>query len=510
LLGCRKIPATERVIPPFKQNLMRIALRDIRKQYGKVSANDGIDLEIDEGSIHGILGENGAGKSTLMKVLAGYTVKTSGTILVNGRPVDYVHPAQATRLGIGMLYQDPLDFPSLTVLENFMMGLDRGTISGEEVYRDGLRHRADHFGFHLDPDTPVARLTVGERQQLELVRLLALGVEVLILDEPTTGISSVQKQTLFHALRKLAGEGKTVLLVSHKLEDVEALCDRITVLRRGKVEGDVAAPFESGRLLAWMFGDRLPPPPCFERQTEEATVTLVMERVSASGGRAGLSPCHVAVRQGEVIGLAGLEGSGQSLLLRLAAGLEKPETGAIRVAGEDMTGRDHHAYRAKGVTFLPAGRLEEGLMPGLTIAEHFALQQDKGLMIYLPDALEKAEQGIERFRIRGSPGSAAESLSGGNQQRLLLALLPANPTLLLLEHPTRGLDLDSVQWVWEILMAYAARGTSIVFSSAELDEIFQIAGRIIVFFNGVVVKDVRTCDTTTEELAKAIAGKGQA
>jgi general nucleoside transport system ATP-binding protein len=486
---------------------MRITLRDIRKQYGKVNANDGIDLEIAEGSIHGILGENGAGKSTLMKVLAGYTVKTSGTILLNGRPVEYAHPSQATRLGIGMLYQDPLDFPSLTVLENFMMGLGGGFISREETYRRGLREMSDHFGFHLDPDTAVARLTVGERQQLELVRLLALGVEVLILDEPTTGISSLQKNALFSALRKLAGQGKTILLVSHKLEDVEALCGRITVLRRGKVEGDMGLPFQSGRLLAWMFGNELPPPPCFEGRTEEGMMTLVMDGVSALGGRAGLSPCHVAVREGEVIGLAGLEGSGQGLFLRLAAGLERPETGKIRVAEEDMTGRNHHAYRARGVTFLPAGRLEEGLMPGLTITEHFALQQQKGMMIHWQKAWEQAERGIARFRIRGSPGTTAESLSGGNQQRLLLALLPADPRLLLLEHPTRGLDMDSVRWVWEKLMAYAAHRTSIVFSSAELDEIFQMAGRVLVFFNGVVVKDVSTCDTTMEELAKAIAGK---
>jgi len=487
---------------------MRIALRDIRKEYGKVNANDGIDLEISEGSIHGILGENGAGKSTLMKVLAGYTVKTSGTILLNGRPVVYDRPSQATRMGIGMLYQDPLDFPPLTILENFRMGLDCGIVSREEAYRQRLREMADHFGFHLDPESAVQRLTVGERQQLELVRLLALGVEVLILDEPTTGISSLQKQALFRALRKLAEEGKTILLVSHKLEDVEALCDRITALRRGKVEGDMGLPFESGKLLAWMFGNELPPPPCFERRTEKGVVTLAMDGVSASGGRAGLMPCRLAVRRGEVVGLAGLEGSGQGLFLRLAAGLEKPETGKIKVAEEDMTGKDHHAYRARRVTFLPAGRLEEGLMPGLTITEHFALQQEQGMMIHWPKARERAEQGIERFRIRGTPLSAAESLSGGNQQRLLLALLPTNPLLLLLEHPTRGLDMDSVQWVWGKLMAYAVEGTSIVFSSAELDEIFQMAGRVLVFFNGVVVKDVRTCDTTMEELAKAIAGKG--
>ncbi|MCU0594972.1 MAG: ATP-binding cassette domain-containing protein [Desulfobacterota bacterium] len=487
---------------------MKITLRDIRKQYGKVNANDGIDLEIHEGSIHGILGENGAGKSTLMKVLAGYTARTSGTILLDGQPSQYDHPSQATRLGIGMLYQDPLDFPPLTVLENFMMGLDHGLVSREEAYRHRLAEMADHFGFHLDPGTTVERLTVGERQQLELVRLLALGVEVLILDEPTTGISTLQKQALFSALRKLAAEGKTILLVSHKLEDVEALCDRITVLRRGRVEGDMGLPFEGGKLLKWMFGNELAPPPCFDRRTEEGVLTLAMEGVSALGGRAGLNSCRVAVRKGEVVGLAGLEGSGQGLFLRLASGLERPKAGKILVAGEDMTGRDHHAYRDKGVTFLPAGRLEEGLMPGLTITEHFAIQQQKGIIIHWPNAWDKARQGIDRFRIRGNPLSPAESLSGGNQQRLLLALLPEDPLLLLLEHPTRGLDMDSVQWVWEKLAAYAVQGTSIVFSSAELDEIFQMADRILVFFNGVVAKDVRTCDTTVEELAKAIAGKG--
>jgi len=487
---------------------MRITLRDIRKQYGKVNANDGIDLEIDEGSIHGILGENGAGKSTLMKVLAGYTAKTSGTILLNGRPADYDHPAQATRLGIGMLYQDPLDFPPLTVLENFMMGLAHGLVSREETTRPRLKDLADSFGFHLNPDDVVERLTVGERQQLELVRLLALGVEVLILDEPTTGISNLQKQALFRALRKLAEERKTILLVSHKLEDIEALCDRITVLRRGRVEGEMVPPFEGARLLKWMFGTEPAPPPCFERRTGEGSMMLAMEGVSGLGGRAGLNSCDVAVRQGEVVGLAGLEGSGQALFLRLASGLEKPEKGKIRLAGEDMTGKDHHAYRGRGVTFLPAGRLEEGLMPGLTLTEHFALQQQKGMVIHWPEAWQRAKRGIERFRIKGSPDSAAESLSGGNQQRLLLALLPADPLLLLLEHPTRGLDVDSVQWVWEKLMAYAAQGTGIVFSSAELDEIFQMADRVLVFFNGAVVKDVRTCDTTIEDLAKAIAGKG--
>ncbi|MBN2122958.1 MAG: ATP-binding cassette domain-containing protein, partial [Deltaproteobacteria bacterium] len=195
---------------------MRIELQGIHKHFGAVRANDGISMDIPEGSIHGILGENGAGKSTLMKVLSGYMERTSGAILVNGRPVELQGPSQATALGIGMLYQDPLDFPPLSVLENFAAGLTHGFTLDRARLRKQLLDSSRHFGFSLDPDSELRSLTVGERQQLEMVRLLVLGVEVLILDEPTTGISSLQKQVLFGALRRLAEQGKTILLVSHK------------------------------------------------------------------------------------------------------------------------------------------------------------------------------------------------------------------------------------------------------------------------------------------------------
>lgn len=484
---------------------MRIELRNIHKHYGQVLANDGIDMEIGEGSIHGILGENGAGKSTLMKILAGYVRKTRGTIVMDDRPMEYKGPSQATRLGIGMLYQDPLDFPSLSVLENFMMGQRRGLSAKKALHRSQFVESAEAFGFHLDPDRPVRALTVGERQQLELLRLLALGVEVLILDEPTTGISSIQKQVLFEALRKLAGQKKTILLVSHKLEDVEALCDRLTVLRGGRVAGEMDRPFDTVNVLDWMFGTMPAPPPCSD--AKPGRVTLATERVSASGGRAGLRQCTVTIRKGEVIGLAGLAGSGQDVFLRVAAGLERPQEGTIRIGDEIMTGKEYHAFRAKGVTFLPTARLEEGLIPGLTIEEHFALQQPQGVKVMWKRAQKVAKERIERFRIVGRPSSRPEALSGGNQQRLLLALIPEDPLILLLENPTRGLDMESVRWVWERLMEYVNMGTSIIFSSVELEEILQVVDRVLVFFDGVVVKDVRACDTDLNDLGQAIAGK---
>jgi len=484
---------------------MRLTLRDIHKHYGKVYANNGIDLDIPDGSIHGILGENGAGKSTLMKILAGYIQRTSGVLLLDGIPVDYQNPAQATHHGIGMLYQDPLDFPSLSVMDNFLIGVRNRLPVDAKDPGSFLKGTAAHFGFHLDPETPVRQLTIGERQQLELLRLLTLGVEVLILDEPTTGISSIQKEILFQALRKLASEGKTILLVSHKLEDVEVLCDHVTVLREGKVLGEMDKPFETTQVLEWMFGTAQSSHPCPERTIGEVILTL--EDVSASGGRAGLRDCNVTIHSGEMVGLAGLEGSGQGILLRLCSGLMRPEKGSIRLGREWMHNRDYHYFKDRGVNFVPSGRLEEGLIPGLTITEHFALQQEKSFIIPWEASKAMAEDKIKIFRIIGQPLSKVESLSGGNQQRLLLSLLSSEPHLLLMEQPTRGLDLESSRWVWERLINMAAKGTGIVFSSSELEEIFEIADRILIFFNGHLVKDVRTCDTNLQELGRAIAGK---
>jgi simple sugar transport system ATP-binding protein len=303
----------------------------------------------------------------------------------------------------------------------------------------------------------------------------------------------------------LAAQGKTILLVSHKLEDVEALCHGVTVLRQGRVMGEMRHPFDTRKLLEWMFGAPPSSPPCVD--TRPGKVTLDMEKVSAPGGRAGLLECDVVIRQGEVVGLAGLEGSGQGVFLRVAAGLEKPEKGMIRVRQRTMTGQDYHAFKDLGVTFLPTARLEEGLIPGLTITEHFALQQRKGIVIPWEQSRKRVSERIDRFRVVGRPSSKVESLSGGNQQRLLLAMMPIDPLILLLEQPTRGLDVESALWVWEQLIAYTASGTSIVFSSAELDEIIHVSNRILVFYNGAVVKDVKTCDTTLNDLGQAIAGK---
>lgn len=484
---------------------MLLELKGIHKHFGKVKANNGIDLIIKPGTIHGILGENGAGKSTLMKILSGYIQKTSGTMCIDGSPVDYHTPAQASQLGIGMLYQDPLDFPPLTVLENFLLGQNRGLLSKKTLFQKQFEILMQALNFELAPDTAVASLTIGERQQLEIVRLLNTGIEVLILDEPTTGISGLQRETLFGAIRKLAQEGKSIILVSHKLEEVLSLCDCVTVLRNGVVTGSMVQPYDSKALLTMMFGT--PPAQPSKPAIKLGETIFSMEMVSGTSGRTGLSDCSISIRQGEVIGLAGLGGSGQEVFLRIASGLERPVSGRIFIRGKRMHGFDHHRFKKEGVTFLPASRLEEGLIAGMSIMEHFALQDSHGLLVRWNDACQKAEEGIGRFQVKGRPGTRVESLSGGNQQRLLLSFLPEHPVLLVLEHPTRGLDMESVRWVWEHLHNSCREKTSIFFSSAELDEIIMAADRVLVFFEGRVIKDVKTEETNSLELGMAMAGK---
>ncbi len=466
---------------------MKIELRDIKKYFGPVRANDGITLTVEPGTIHGLLGENGAGKTTLMKVLTGFISADGGEIRVDGKPVHFTSPAESIRYGIGMLHQDPLDFPPLKVLDNLLLAFDNRLIPNRRGARRVLKELSQRFHFSLDPDARVNTLTVGERQQLEILRLLALGAEVIILDEPTTGISAPQKVLLFATLRRLAKEeGKSVIFVSHKLEEVEELCDRVTVLRRGKVTGHLEVPFRADQLVQLMFGQSLP-------KSERPPVTLgepVLELQDVTVQTYRLTVPHVSltVRAGEVIGLAGLEGSGQRLMLQACVGLQKPSSGRVLLGGQDFTRRSYRDFLAAGVAYLPAGRIEEGLIRGLTLTEHYVLAQrdHQPFFIDWAAATNGIQKKINEFNIRGRPDTPVEALSGGNQQRALLSLLPPALKLLALEHPTRGLDIESAMWVWEQLLARRRSGTAILFISADLDELLERSDRIVVFSGGVM------------------------
>ncbi|MFZ4615399.1 MAG: ABC transporter ATP-binding protein [Rectinemataceae bacterium] len=498
---------------------MRVELRAITKTFGTLKANDSITLDIPPSTIQGLLGENGAGKSTLMKILSGFISHDSGEIVLDGKPVSIDSPADSIRHGIGMLHQDPLDFPPFRLIENFILGsqsgifksrsLGRGLGIGRKQATAEFRELCTRFDFDLDPDSWVDSLTVGERQQLEILRLLRLGARVLILDEPTTGISLPQKLKLFATLKKLAAEGMTVIFVSHKLEDVDFLCDSAAVLRQGLLVGSAARPFSSKALVELMFGKELPKR---ERRHEKpGKGVLRVKNVALEGKRLHMEALDLEVCAGEVIGFAGMEGSGQDLLLGACAGLSQPVEGSVCLdeGATDMVGQSHHVFRKAGVAWLPAARLEAGLVPGLTLTEHFILAEGmKGVFIDRKKATALTESRIASFRIKGRPDSTVESLSGGNQQRALLALLRTQLSLILVEHPTRGLDIESTAYIWAKLRDRCAQGTSVIFISSDLDEILEYSDRVLVFFAGKVSPPLDTSELNVERLGSLIGGRG--
>jgi simple sugar transport system ATP-binding protein len=485
---------------------MNIELENISRRFWAVQANDNVSLRVEAGSIHGLLGENGAGKSTLVKILSGFISRDSGRVLLDGQAVEIRTPADAIAAGIGMLHQDPLDFPPLTVLDNFLVGRPGTLLINRRQAVKEFRQLAAEFNFNLDVNETVGNLTVGERQQLEILRLLSLGVRTLILDEPTTGISTSQKSALFAAIKHLAAQGKSIIFVSHKLEDVNTVCDRVTVLRQGVVVGELEIPCSDEKLVNLMFGRELAP--SIKPNTRRAEPALTLEDITLTTDRLTVRPGNLTVYQGEVIGLAGLEGSGQQLLLLCCAGLLKASSGRIFIRDREMTESPYTHYLKAGVGYSPADRLHEGLIQGLTIHEHVSLRTPpKGWFVDWKDTLQKTQHAIALFKIRGKPQTSVERLSGGNQQRTQLALLPTPLNLLLMEHPTRGLDIESVLWVWQQLIARCEGGTAILFTSSDLDEIMQYSDRVIVFSGGDVSEPIEVKDLTVDRLGQMIGGR---
>ncbi len=484
-----------------------LELLDIHKHFGAVRANDGVTMRVEAGSIHGLLGENGAGKSTLMKVLAGFITADSGQIFLGGERLEVSNPKESVAAGIGLLHQDPLLCLPFSVLDNFLLGRPGSMILDREAGRVELEELAARFDFQFSATATARTLTVGERQQLEILRLLSLGVRVLILDEPTTAISATQRVLLFATLRKLAEEGLTVIFVSHKLEEIDEICDRATVLRAGRVTGETELPVPTVELVSMMFGKAIVP----EERTdiEIGSAVLELANITAAERLVTLRNVSLQAHAGEVIGLAGLAGSGQQTMLRVCAGRRKPDQGAVLIHGEDITGSGYNHHLDLGVHWLPADRLGEGLVEGLTITEHFALVGDtpQGFFADWDGAEGEAGTKIAHFSVKGTTASTPESLSGGNQQRLLLAMMPDHIELLLMEHPTRGLDIESAEWVWHQLLERRNDGTAIVFSSADLDELLRYSDRILVFFAGRVLRELVASGTDAEELGYLIGGK---
>lgn len=501
---------------------MDVAVNNLTKTFGSLRANDGLSLRFGAGKIHGVLGENGAGKSTMMKLISGFLRPDGGTILLDGKAAGFGGPGEALRAGVGMVHQDPLDVTGFTALENLLCAAPRWALPTRAEARATLTLLAGRLRFTLDPDTPLSRMTVGQRQQLEIVRLLACGARALILDEPTTGITAAQARALFEALRRLADEGNTVLFVSHKLDEVAELCDTVSVLRAGRVVGEqMPMPQPQARLLSLMFGEAKGGEAADERGGDGASQpsaqgpaasgappTWRLEGVTAREGNLTLRDLTLELPAGRVVGLAGLDGSGQQILLRLLAGRARPEHGRVHVGGADLTGASARAYRAAGVEYLPADRLADGMVGALSLSEHFALLQGRGVTVDRRAADEQAREAIAAYAIKATPSTPIVALSGGNQQRAMLALVPAATRGLACEQPTRGLDVASARAIWRRLLERRDSGCAVVFASADLDELLEYSDELLVFFAGRVSPLLPKAGLSSGRLAELIGGVG--
>jgi general nucleoside transport system ATP-binding protein len=470
--------------PPF------VVLEGITKRFPGVVANDDVSLELRPGEVHALIGENGAGKSTLMRILYGMYPSDSGRIVIRGEEVRIRSPRDAIARGIGMVHQHFVLVDPFTVAENVILGDEGGAVLQPEESERKVKALADTYGFQIDPHATVEDLSVGEEQRVEILKALYRGVEILILDEPTAVLTPSETSDLFENLRRLRADGKSIVFISHKLDEVLEIADRITVLRRGVVVGETTPALTSKAKLAEMMVGR---PVLFRLEKPEVEIGEPVLRLEGlTGGR--LRELSLDVRAGEIVGVAGVEGNGQRDLADVVMGLRPVEAGRILLDGEDLASRSTAEIRNAGVGFVPEDRHEQGLVLGMTLWENLVLgrQDDPPFVKYGVLSLRRikdlARKLVRLFDVRArSIDVTAGALSGGNQQKLILAReLETDPKLLLAAQPTRGLDVGAIEFVWSQILEQKAAGRAILLISAELDEIYALSDRILTLYEGTI------------------------
>lgn len=502
---------------------LAIELIGICKSFGAVAANRDVDMKIAKGSIHGVIGENGAGKSTLMSILYGYYQADSGTIRIHGKDTSIRNSQEAIRHGIGMVHQHFMLVETFSVLENIILGAEGGL-----VLKHGMRQARAHleslnreYGLEVDPDAIVGKLGVGLQQRVEILKALYRGADVLILDEPTAVLTPQEADHLFRILRTLKAQGKTVILITHKLREVLDITDAVTVMRAGEVVGNVRTCEVSKADLADMMVGRKVNLQVEKQATAPGEVVLSVKGLGLvdERGVAKLKQLDFEVRAGEIVGIAGVAGNGQSELLEVLAGMLEPSAGEVVYKGRKLgrrIGRRPKAaeLRALGIAHVPENRSREGLVNSFPMYENAILgyQRDpalrRGLLYRRAALVERATGLIRQFDIRpDNPLLRAGLLSGGNQQKVVLAReIHANPDLLLVGQPTRGVDIGAIEFIHRRLVELRDAGKAILLVSVELEEIMSLSDRILVMACGQITGEMAGKEATAQGLGLLMGG----
>ena len=495
-----------------------IEMREITKVFGEFVANDKINLELRKGEIHALLGENGAGKSTLMNMLAGLLEPTSGEIVVNGQVVKLDSPSKAASLGIGMVHQHFMLVEAFTVAENIILGSEltkNGVLDIARATRE-INELSDRYGLAVDPTAKVADISVGAQQRVEILKTLYRGADILIFDEPTAVLTPSEIDELMAIMKNLVKEGKSIILITHKLDEIRAVSDRVTVIRRGKsIETVEIAGATNADLAEMMVGRSV----SFktekqEAQPKEVVLSIKDLVVNENRGVPAVKNLSLDARAGEIVGIAGIDGNGQSELIQAITGLRKIESGSVELKGQSIVGLHPRQITEMSVGHVPEDRHRDGLVLEMMISENIALQtyykeplSKKGILNY-SNIINYAKKLMQEFDVRAASEIVpASALSGGNQQKAIIAReVDRNPDLLIVSQPTRGLDVGAIEYIHKRLIQERDNGKAVLVVSFELDEILNVSDRIAVIHDGKIQGIVTPETTNKQELGVLMAG----
>jgi ABC-type uncharacterized transport system ATPase subunit len=499
-------------------------MRGIVKRFPGVIANDSIDFDLQAGEIHGLLGENGAGKTTLMNILYGFYHPDEGTIQAFGKPTALRSPSDAIKIGIGMVHQHLRLVNDMTVAENIVLGLksSKGFLTDLELAQQKISELGERNGLHVDPKAQIWQLSVGERQRVEILKSLYRNARILILDEPTSVLAPSEIKGFFDALSKLREAGISIVLITHKLDEVMEITDRVTVLRKGKrITTQPTTAVDQRKLAQLMIGEELPAAVAKTR-TSKAEILLHIERLHVFDDRGleAVKNVNLDVRKGEILGIAGVSGNGQRELVQAIIGLRKPASGSISLNGRTITGKSPRTIIRSGVAYVPENRNEDGCVPDFGIDENLILKDyDRPpicdmIASRIPTVLneneirDRAKLAIENFGIKAiGPTSKAKSLSGGNLQRLVLAReITGQPQVIIISQPTRGLDVAATEYVRGLLIQQRNRGAGILLVDEDLAELVTISDRLAVMYKGEIVGLLNPDQFKPEEIGLMMTG----